>query len=414
MNRFPNSGSCYFAYVPQPHHCFHETERDRLWLQVNNLQNTIKNLKTHNDYLYFQLQKKRRKPRHRNVKRARFHIAAPIMPNTPPSTPENTHLSQEEVKNKLTDIFQTLNTLPDIIALENEPYASELKQNSKFAKLHAIIPTVKALNDLVGLEQVKSEAFEMIAFYTQIKVGKHQHNGLVHLVIKGPPGVGKTTTARLFGKLILGLGVLKNDNFIEARRSDLIGEYLGQTAPKTQKVIDSALGGVLFIDEGSALGHSDGKDSFAKESIDTLNQNLTEHKGEFLCIVAGYSNELEVCFFQTNRGLKRRFRSIEIKNYTFEQLHVIFEQKIKAQQWTLIDSSKSLAFFKEKHRYFYYFGGDVESLFDRAKFVAAGRMVRTSLGIIDSPLLLQSDIETAYNQCFKSREKQDESLSMYS
>jgi len=322
-------------------------------------------------------------------------------------------LTEDEQTTKLTAIFAAMHTLSDIISLDKEEHLSCLLGNAKFAKLHSIIPVVKALSELVGLERIKAEAFEMISYYTQLKISKSSNNDLVHIVLKGPPGVGKTTTARLFGKLVLGLGVLKTDTFVEARRSDLIAEYLGQTAPKTQKVIDSALGGVLFIDEGSALGHSNKQDSFSKEAIDTLNQNLTDHKGEFLCIVAGYGEELETCLFGVNRGLRRRFRSVEIKSYTPDQLHTIFQQKVAFDKWTPKNPTKSLKFFKEKHKYFHFFGGDAENLFSKAKFVAAGRMMRTTLDFSTSPELLHSDILKAYEQCFKDREVQTSNLSMY-
>ena len=118
---------------------------------------------------------------------------------------------------------------------------------------------------------------------------------------------------------------LENDNFITATRSDLVAKYLGQTADKTQKVIDSALGGVLFIDEAYSLGNQEQRDSFSKECIDTINENLTEKKTDFICIIAGYKDEIESCFFSYNSGLERRFPvRFTIEEYKPEELYLIF------------------------------------------------------------------------------------------
>ena len=110
---------------------------------------------------------------------------------------------------------------------------------------------------------------------------------MLHTIIEGPPGVGKTQLGKVLAKIYLSLGIIQSDKFRIASRKDFIGEYLGHTAIKTQKVIDSCMGGILFIDEAYSLGNGDTKkDSFSKECIDTLNQNLSENKGKFVCIIA--------------------------------------------------------------------------------------------------------------------------------
>ena len=123
--------------------------------------------------------------------------------------------------------------------------------------------------------------------------------------------------------------ILKNEKFVKARRSDLIAGYLGQTAKATQKIIDSAIGGVLFIDEVYSLGNSEKRDSFAKECIDTINENLTEKKTDFICIIAGYKDEIDSCFFSYNSGLERRFPvRFTIEEYKPEELFLIFIKSI--------------------------------------------------------------------------------------
>ena len=198
---------------------------------------------------------------------------------------------------------------------------------------------------------------------------------MFHTVIYGPPGVGKTAFAKVLARLFLNLGITQNDTFRVARRSDLIGEYVGHTATKTQKVIDEAQGGVLFIDEVYALGNGgsnkgvgDGRvDSFSTECINTLNQNLTERKGEFICIVAGYKRETEKYFFELNPGLRRRFSFYyTIDAYDWEELTKILLFKInKLDHWhtedKLGDTLLSSAYLKDKMEDFPHYAGDVET-----------------------------------------------------
>ncbi|NBR98478.1 MAG: AAA family ATPase, partial [Betaproteobacteria bacterium] len=113
-------------------------------------------------------------------------------------------------------------------------------------------------------------------------------------------GTGKTEIAKIIGQIFSKLGILKKGTFRKVTRSDLIAGYLGQTAIKTNDVINDCLGGVLFIDEAYSLGNSEKKDSFSKECIDTLCEALSNHKDNFMVIIAGYENELKECFFNYN------------------------------------------------------------------------------------------------------------------
>jgi hypothetical protein len=157
-----------------------------------------------------------------------------------------------------------------------------------------------------------------------------------------------------------------NDGFTIARRSDLIGQFLGSTAIKTQAVVDNSLGGVLFIDEVYSLSHHTKDDMFAKECIDTLNVNLSEKKTQLLCIIAGYEKEINDCFFANNAGLRRRFPFVyTIDKYTANDLHEIFLRKI-AYKWIFEKGEESkialLKLFADNMKSFPNFGGDVESL----------------------------------------------------
>ena len=166
-----------------------------------------------------------------------------------------------------------------------------------------MIPCLERLNNVIGMKKVKENVFQMICYFLH---GLNGTGELNHCVITGPPGVGgKTTLASLLGDIYLRLGFLKNNNFVVARRSELIGKYCGHTAVQTQNKINEAEGGVLFIDEVYSLGNVRKSDAFTKECIDTINQNLTEKGDKFLCIIAGYKKDVEECFFAYNRGLEK-------------------------------------------------------------------------------------------------------------
>ena len=164
-----------------------------------------------------------------------------------------------------------------------------------------------------------------------------------------------------------------------------------------------------------ALGHSEKRDSFSKECIDTINQNLTENKGKFLCIIAGYKEDIYRCFFTFNIGLERRLPiRYDIDKYTSDELHEIFQRKIGDDKWKADPSS--IDFFKEHHKEMKYYGGDVELLIQRAKFVAGKRMMKTSLNTSPDHFLTREDLAIAIKQIIKDRKKKNDDVpfGMYS
>ena len=181
----------------------------------------------------------------------------------------------------------------------------------------------KEMDAIVGLQEVKDTLKSMEEHYkvTQLR----QKQGLKaaplsrHMIFTGNPGTGKTTMARLVARLFKALGLLSQGQLIEVSRSDLVGRYVGHTAPLTQQIIESALGGVLFIDEAYSLVR--GKDdSFGLEAVDTLVKGMEDHRDDLIVILAGYSREMEE-FLNANSGLKSRFpNNLNFADYTGSEL----------------------------------------------------------------------------------------------
>ena len=170
-------------------------------------------------------------------------------------------LNDESKDIELSKIFQNINSISDIVKLKDSKFKFDFINYEKFNKLYNLIPVLEELNEIIGMDDIKENIFNTISYFLH---GLESKKELNHVMITGPPGVGKSTLAKIVGKIYLALDFLENNNFITARRSDLIAKYLGQTAIKTQEVIDKALGGVLFIDEVYSLGNPDKRDSFQR------------------------------------------------------------------------------------------------------------------------------------------------------
>jgi len=198
---------------------------------------------------------------------------------------------------------------------------------------------LEQLNALIGLSVVKSTVQELVnvAKIAQMKtqVGMKTPDITRHLVFTGSPGTGKTTVARILGEIYKNLGVLSKGHFTEVDRSSLVAEYVGQTAPKTTNVIQSALGGVLFIDEAYALVPEGQKDPFGQEAVNTLLKMMEDYRDDLVVIVAGYKTEMSR-FINSNPGLKSRFgRSVHFENYTPSELVEIFKVKCTEQGYVV-------------------------------------------------------------------------------
>ena len=194
---------------------------------------------------------------------------------------------------------------------------------------------LKKLDGMVGLSSVKKEIEHLASFLTlQIKRGESTTFQGKHYVFTGNPGTGKTTIARIMADVFKTLGIVQRGQLVEADRSKLVAGYAGQTAIKTNQLIDTALGGVLFIDEAYTLKSND-QDSFGAEAIDTLLKRLEDDRGKFICIVAGYTEQMHD-FIDTNPGLKSRFtQTIHFEDYTPDELTQIFLNLASAKNFTV-------------------------------------------------------------------------------
>jgi SpoVK/Ycf46/Vps4 family AAA+-type ATPase len=191
---------------------------------------------------------------------------------------------------------------------------------------------LKQLNNIVGLDGVKNFVRSL---YAQLKTEQQRREagmgssglGALHMIFSGNPGTGKTTVARIVATLLQKMGILRTGHLVETDRSSLVAGYCGQTALKTRAVVESAIGGVLFIDEAYALVQGD-RDSFGTEALDTLIRLVEDHRGDLVCIMAGYRNEMAELVAR-NPGLQSRFpTTIEFPDYTQEQLMQIGERML--------------------------------------------------------------------------------------
>lgn len=201
---------------------------------------------------------------------------------------------------------------------------------------------MEELEELIGLSTVKHDVEELIGLAKVQKMREEKGMKTVpvslHLVFSGNPGTGKTTVARILAKLYKEIGILSTGQLVETDRSGLVAGYVGQTAIKTQKKIEEAMGGVLFIDEAYTLNQEG--ENFGQESIDTILKAMEDHRDKFVVIVAGYT-ELMKNFVDSNPGLKSRFNKFfEFPDYTVDELKQIFKLQCDKYQYTLTEEAE--------------------------------------------------------------------------
>jgi hypothetical protein len=227
----------------------------------------------------------------------------------------------------------------------------------------------------------------------------------MHTVIYGPPGSGKTEVAKIIGRIFSNLGILNKKVFKKVSRNDLVAGYLGQTAIKTKDMIKASLGGVLFIDEAYSLGNSEKRDSFAKECVDTLCEALSEHKHNWMVIIAGYEKELNDCFFSLNEGLNSRFTwRFKLDGYKPGELKSIYEKQVRDYGWT-IAASLPESWFASRMDYFTTYGRDMETLFTKTKIAHSRRVF--CLPVSEKKIVTLVDLENGFKLFIENPEVKD-------
>lgn len=275
------------------------------------------------------------------------------------------------------------------VEVDNYIYKPSLKILDKyFAKIKS----------LTGLGNVKTEIENIAKFaITQHALesqGKSKSQVSLHLAFTGNPGTGKTTVARLIGEIYKEIGLLPSSKVIEVERADLVGGYVGHTAIKTKKVINQAMGGILFIDEAYTLA-KEGQD-FGQEAIDTVLKAMEDNRGKFAVIVAGYTKPMET-FLSSNPGLTSRFeRKLEFNDFTPDELMAIFDSGCIGKELQVDPKAKNgvqeIIDFQYANRD-ENFGNarDIRSLVDRLYESASSQVFET--GISDTLTITESDVE---------------------
>ena len=269
---------------------------------------------------------------------------------------------------------------------------------------------LERLNGLVGLERVKKQVRRLFDFvhmqHEREKAGHKTAKGFSqHLVFTGNPGTGKTMVSRIVADLYYSLGIIRSNHIVEVDRSGLVAGYVGQSAIKTREVVESALGGVLFIDEAYSLTHSSGPNDFGGEVVETLLKAMEDHRDQLVVIVAGYTEPMEV-FINSNPGLRSRFNHyVHFDDYGPDELLGIFDSLCRESEYVLDGDARS------------HLSGHFKVLFEEGRTKANGRFARnvfercievqsgriaSDAGVkqIDMNVLTPSDVSGALQEIF--------------
>ena len=265
-------------------------------------------------------------------------------------------MKSEEVE-KLSKAALSKVNLQDIKKISGDEHRTSVNIEVDYDLLNE---SMKELDTLVGMIDIKNQIKELIKLVSYYKeIGKNVLNEFsLHTVFTGNPGTGKTTIARIFGKIYKALGLLERGHMVETGKEGLVAGFVGQTAIKAQDVIKKAMGGILFIDEAYALAGKGGQNSYGHEAIEVILKNMEDYRGKFAVIAAGYPDNMEQ-FMRMNPGLKSRFdRTIHFPDYSAETLYKILESMLaKEKLYADTNAEKNLKGYihelhKKRNKYF--------------------------------------------------------------
>jgi stage V sporulation protein K len=283
-----------------------------------------------------------------------------------------------------------------IVAKISQPKALENAKATLVAEDDTLEKVLAELNELIGLTEVKSAINELIDLLKVQKIregqGLENIDSSLHSVFLGPPGTGKTTVARLIGRIYKHLGYLPKGHVVETDRAGMVAGYVGQTALKVAEVVNQSIGGVLFVDEAYALTPADGGKDFGSEAVDTLLKRIEDHRKELAVIVAGYTVPMKE-FVESNPGLRSRFNRFYMFNhFEPEQLMQIFEMYAKKAHFTVTPEAKILltetfALLYEKRDEGFGNARVVRNIFEKCVMNQATRVVKYSSSVLDTTTL---------------------------
>ena len=279
--------------------------------------------------------------------------------------------------------------------IENQKNITQVLNNQK----RDLSDVLAEFDELVGLENVKQELHTLINLAQINKIRKARNLPVVqisnHLVFSGNPGTGKTTVARLLSEIYGIIGVLSKGQLIEVDRTALVGEYIGQTSQKTKAVINTAMGGILFIDEAYALSDG-GKEDYGKEAIAVLLKEMEDNREDLVVIVAGYTDEMEN-FININPGLKSRFNKyIKFEDFTGEQLFEILQRMLKKNQYVMTGQLEYLIrnYLENVNKSKFGNARGVRNLFEKLLAAQANRIVNIkNISLEELKMLTVEDFE---------------------
>ena len=303
---------------------------------------------------------------------------------------------------------------------EPAPAAEKKEEEQTEEEPEKLEDILSELNGYIGLDKVKTEVENLVNLVKVQKMRKEHDlptpKMSLHMVFTGNPGTGKTMIARVMARIYKCLGILSKGQLIEVDRGGLVAGYVGQTATKTQEVIDKALGGVLFIDEAYALTyHKEGND-FGQEAVDTLLKAMEDHRDDLIVIVAGYNGLMEE-FIHSNPGLESRFnRFIHFDDYTLEEMMAIFNMRCDQGGYKLSENATDEVetFIKKQNVDPITFGNarGVRNLFEQVLVAQCNRVVNLTEVTREALMEITEEDVNAAIAASVDKEKREEETSL--